>query len=105
MRSPASGPALKGMGRTELLVSVLSDPAPPSPVGIWFEPGNFAEMVHTCNISANGGSLDGAYEWLEDCPSVRTRSYFNGGSVGGPFSLAPDSPVRADLGFRVVRDL
>ena len=78
---------------------------PLSTVGIWFEPGNFVEMVHTCNASGNGRRSDGAYESLEGCESVRTRSEFNAGSVYGPLNLGPRSPTRADLGFRVVREL
>ena len=31
---------------------------PLSPMGIGYEPGNFAEMLHTCNIPDNGDSAD-----------------------------------------------
>ena len=76
-----------------------------SPVGIWFESGNFEELVHTCSIYRNGKSVDGAYESLEGCKAVGSRSYFNGGVRNGLFFLSDRSPTHANVGFRVVRDL
>lgn len=78
---------------------------PLSPMGIWFEPGDFAEMLHTCNIYQNGKSADGAYEPLDGCHNVLTRSYFNAGKVFGPFGLSAGKSTKANLGFRVVREL
>ena len=85
----------------------------PSPVGLWFEPGKFHELLHTCRslwrtdyrrYYEDGESLDGAYESLEGCRQVQTRSYFNGTKASGRHTLSPRSVTQANLGFRVVRD-
>ena len=77
---------------------------PHSPTGIWFEPGDFSEMLHTCNIYGDGKSADGAYESLGGCRRVQTRSYFNRTKTY-QLSLSAGSRTRANIGFRVVRDL
>ena len=77
---------------------------PLSAMGIWFEPGDFSEMLHTCNIYGNGKSADGAYEPLHGCRGVQTRSYFNG-TKSYPVRLSAGSPTHTHIGFRVVRDL
>ena len=73
-------------------------------MGIWYEPGNFAEMLHTCNIYDNGRSADGSHEPLDGCRSVQTRSSFNAGTTSGPLRLGAGSSTRIGLGFRVVRE-
>ena len=78
---------------------------PLSPMGIWYEPGNFAEMLHTCNIYDNGRSADGGHEPLDGCRSVQARSSFNAGTTSGPLHLGAGSSTRSDLGFRVVREI
>ena len=84
---------------------------PLSPIGLWFEPGNFHELVHTCMMLkrtdrsgrfVDGDSEDGGYEPLEDCRHVETRSQFNGATFGG---LSLVGGTQANLGFRVVREL
>ena len=77
---------------------------PLSPMGIWFEPGDFSEMLHTCNMYSNGMSADGTYEPLDGCRSVQTRSYFNR-TKSNPLSLSAGSPTYAHIGFRVVKEL
>ena len=96
----------EGDGRGEAVDIRPVGSCPLSPAGIWFEPGNFVEMLHTCNVRGDAGYSEGAYESLEDCQGIQTRSYFNNGTVSGPNVLTRGSPpARADLGFRVVRDL
>ena len=78
---------------------------PLSPVGLWFESGNFHELVHTCNIYWNGESVDGAYEALDGCQHAQTRAYFNDRNTGAGYLLGRSSVTRSNLGFRVVREL